>query len=258
MIKLVEEGYSDRVQAKLDQIEKRKQLIGKLESKLSSLEQSGASKWDIETAKDDLRTSRNKLKELEGQLVTLQQRHEKEIRQNALPDIPVIHEFLNNWEVEAIAWHEKDYAEYKEYRNTLYQKQKEFQDWCRQNGVAPRSKDGLTKQVDLKIDSNTVSNYVKMKFSSLTVLAAQRGQQWKEFIINEIAKEKKNKYVHLIHTVMEKAGNIIDASHLYIGDNGDINGYIVGDKGKVEVRTISAGGYNIQRFHYRVLVRLIK
>lgn len=47
MIKLVKESYTDKIQAKLDQIEKRKQIVSKLESKLSSLEKSGASKMII-------------------------------------------------------------------------------------------------------------------------------------------------------------------------------------------------------------------
>lgn len=257
MIRLVEEELSDKVQTKLDQIEKRKQLIEKLESKLSSLEQSGASRWDIETLQSDLRTSRNKLKELENQLSTLQQRNEKKIKQDSLPNIPIIHEFLDNWEAEAISWHEKDYVKYKEYRAKIYQKKEEFSEWCRQNGVPPYSDRGKEKQVELKIDSRGVSNYVKQVFSSLTIMASQYGNQWKEFIVKEIAKEKKSKYIHLVQSVMQKAGNIVDASHLYIGDNGDINGFIIGDKAKVEVTTISAGGYNIQRFHYRVLIRPI-
>lgn len=33
MIKLVKESYTDKIQAKLEQIEKRKQIVSKLESK---------------------------------------------------------------------------------------------------------------------------------------------------------------------------------------------------------------------------------
>jgi hypothetical protein len=34
-----------------------------------------------------------------------------------------------------------------------------------------------------------------------------------------------------------------------------INGYIKGENGSVEVRSIIAGGYNIQKRHVRVLVK---
>lgn len=53
-------------------------------------------------------------------------------------------------------------------------------------------------------------------------------------------------------------GNIIDASNLRVGDNGSINGVIIGDLGRAQIDTIFAGGYNVQRLHYRVLVNLIE
>lgn len=59
----------------------------------------------------------------------------------------------------------------------------------------------------------------------------------------------------IIARVEEKAGEIQDASGLYVAMNGEINGVIVGSKGNVVVETIGAGGYNIQRFHFRVLVK---
>jgi hypothetical protein len=59
----------------------------------------------------------------------------------------------------------------------------------------------------------------------------------------------------LVSRVENKAGAIKDASGLYIGSNGSINGFIIGEKQTVEVETIFAGGYNIQRLHYRVLVK---
>ena len=67
---------------------------------------------------------------------------------------------------------------------------------------------------------------------------------------------------NLIHRCEKKAGNIISFSNLYVS-NGNfwkdggvaINGYVEGDKGKVIVESITAGGYNIQRLHIRVLVK---
>ena len=37
--------------------------------------------------------------------------------------------------------------------------------------------------------------------------------------------------------------------------NGEINGWVEGDKSNVSVETITAGGWNIQCRHFRVLVR---
>lgn len=80
--------------------------------------------------------------------------------------------------------------------------------------------------------------------------------------------EKQRKYTDLVNKVTEIVGNIQDASNLSIGrQNGELNGIVVGDKGKAMVRTISAGGYNNnvivnvkhgQIFHYRVIVTPIR
>jgi hypothetical protein len=44
---------------------------------------------------------------------------------------------------------------------------------------------------------------------------------------------------------------------LRIDSIGEINGIIQGTISNAKVRTITAGGYNIQCFHYRVLVNKI-
>tara|TARA_R110000796_G_scaffold157189_1_gene273900 strand:- start:72 stop:581 length:510 start_codon:yes stop_codon:yes gene_type:complete len=59
----------------------------------------------------------------------------------------------------------------------------------------------------------------------------------------------------LIKKIEAKAGAIVDGNKLYIGADGSINGYVLGKTKEVRVETIYAGGYNIQRLHYRVLVK---
>lgn len=73
--------------------------------------------------------------------------------------------------------------------------------------------------------------------------------------IEEIATaEVEAKKFDLISRITEKAGIIVDATYLTIGMNGSLNGRVIGEKKTVNVETIFAGGYNIQRLHYRVLV----
>lgn len=74
----------------------------------------------------------------------------------------------------------------------------------------------------------------------------------------ELEKEKKAKMMDLIRRVNEVVGSITDASGLSIDVKGNLNGFIIGTTGKAEVETIGAGGWNIQCFHYRVLVKTIK
>lgn len=75
-----------------------------------------------------------------------------------------------------------------------------------------------------------------------------------ESIRKTVENEKQIKIIQLTMRVTDVTGTITDASHLSIGEKGDLVGYIKGEKGTAEVQTISAGGWNIQRFHYRTIV----
>lgn len=57
----------------------------------------------------------------------------------------------------------------------------------------------------------------------------------------------------LYNRVKDITGDIIDASDIRWGGKA-LNGWIKGKNGNARVETIGAGGYNIQRFHLRVLV----
>ena len=66
--------------------------------------------------------------------------------------------------------------------------------------------------------------------------------------------EKQNKKLAIIYKVKNRIGTVTDGQGLYIANDGNINGVIIGDKGRATITTILAGGYNIQCLHYRVLV----
>lgn len=70
-----------------------------------------------------------------------------------------------------------------------------------------------------------------------------------------LQQEKQLKYEDLCNRISAVVGEITDVSDLRIGrQQGELNGIVTGTKGKARVETIGAGGWNIQCFHYRVLV----
>lgn len=62
--------------------------------------------------------------------------------------------------------------------------------------------------------------------------------------------------INLIYRVRDAVGTITDWSGVHVS-GGVLNGYVVGTEGRCVVETITAGGWNIQRFHLRVLVKQI-
>lgn len=74
-----------------------------------------------------------------------------------------------------------------------------------------------------------------------------------------IEDEKVRKYEDLCARISAVVGEITDCDYLSIGaKTGELNGIVTGTLGKARVETIGAGGYNIQCFHYRVLVHKLK
>lgn len=72
-----------------------------------------------------------------------------------------------------------------------------------------------------------------------------------------ITQEMNNKLVDLMARVTKVTGTITDATNLKIR-NGELNGIIVGERGIANVTTIGAGGYAVQRFHFRTLIHPIR
>lgn len=70
--------------------------------------------------------------------------------------------------------------------------------------------------------------------------------------------ERDSKYMDFKMRISKVAGDIVDASNLHIGEKGNLCGIVDGSKGRAYVETIPCAGYNIVRFHYRVIVKPIR
>ena len=75
-----------------------------------------------------------------------------------------------------------------------------------------------------------------------------------EKLDKDLEKEANAKYDDIIERTNDIVGTITDATGLRIGKKGDLNGIVIGDRGRAKVQTIGAGGYNIQCYHFRTLI----
>ena len=108
---------------------------------------------------------------------------------------------------------------------------------------------------------DNVKSYLgTMTNSTITILMKLRSNKHipdvtKHFSLSAfLDKDAKAKKEALIMRAEKKGGKIVDASYLYIADDGNLNGYVICENATVTVRTILAGG-EVQCLHYRVLVK---
>lgn len=77
------------------------------------------------------------------------------------------------------------------------------------------------------------------------------------WLTKALAAEKRERILDLSDRVGEIVGRITNAAGLRL-QNGEICGTIIGEQGAASIQTIGAGGYNIQCFHYRTLIREVE
>lgn len=200
-------------------------------------------------------------------------------RENA-SKIEVLWTFLTNWEENCYEWYLKNAEMYFELKKNYYDKlgeyiaSQDFKDarnqitsseyqmryFRNENRVEDYLVDKFKEKYYMPIDSitkdltdihseydNNINSYVPYNYSVDT-----------ERLNKLLAQEKLAKYEDLCARVSAVVGEMTDVSNLRIGNQrGELNGYVIGTKGKARVETISASG-PVQRFHYRVLVHKIK
>lgn len=167
-----------------------------------------------------------------------------------LIEIPVLREFLKNWKESAIEYYIELTDNYKKDVKELHKKY--FNTY---GGM----KDGKTWKEYSKEEEE-----LNKRYGLYVINVCHYGSSKNEQIKKNMEQEAQNKYKKLINRISNLVGEIKNCEHLRIGDNGEINGIIEGNKGKAKIETIVAGGYNEhiivnvkhgQCAHYRVLVK---
>lgn len=74
-----------------------------------------------------------------------------------------------------------------------------------------------------------------------------------EYVKKQIEAQKETFY----NRIADKVGNI-EKIHLKTAIDGTVEGTIKGDKTTVSINVIGAGGFNVQRFHFRTLIKVVK
>ena len=221
----------------------------------------------IEQLEDNLK----KLYDIEKVAISWKEKYENQLNKENVEKIPSIWEFLCNWEIKSIEWYKKnairyfDLKEKEESELYNYKTSEDYQKKLNQQIEVHKThclnfeakQNSILYNIIYKLEREWKSDYYSSidDFTKEIVTSFRNRTIDEEKLLKAIAKEKLDKYFDLVNRITKVVGEIKDANHLSIGEQkGEINGYIDGVKGRVKIETISAGGYNIQRFHYRVLI----
>lgn len=245
-------------------IEGKQKEITKLEGKLARIEKAKASNWennpyyygedDLRWTLKDLTTAREALAKYEAQLTA---ENEKAASRN----VTAILEFLENWKAKVMEYYTERFARYLVALEEYYQKSREHCDWFNHGGWRQEN----AKQIEeehRKYCKAFNRKWGEMERYELRVFNPETQQYDRVFnrdrLQKELDQEANAKYDDIIERTNYICGKITDARGLWVGAKGDLDGIVIGERGKAKVQTIGAGGYNIQCFHFRTLVHEFK
>lgn len=207
---------------------------------------------DIKGARGKLADAERVLKNWEDKLA-VELEAERYLEDNA-PE--VIMEFIENWKRMAYDWHVKRFEDYQSFKRKL---KEDLADARRELGINERMMPTRALDKELQkvgLDYKSI-NKRKVEFAGMTVMKLDEirdeTERW-DWLDRKLDVEKKAKLLDLVYRLNNEVGKTLDATDLRIGAEGNLNGIVIGETGKVKVETVGAGGWNIQCFHYRTLM----
>jgi hypothetical protein len=243
----------ENAMVKLDKAKKSlERLVAKLAKEEASNEYTGCTEDDI----------RRKTREISDLIKSIDGYREKLQGIQALEEVTVLREFIERWKKSATTFYVNEHAKLIEYEQLLKSQQKLFEIWFKEEtgydyrGCYTPNKAIADKRTELGIDGESTKKFKSNNFSALTI-QANYYPDWECEIDKYIQAEAERKYKNFLVRIKACVGNTLDCSGLYVSPNAEISGIAVGELGKVRVETITAGGYNIQCLHYRILINMI-
>lgn len=209
---------------------------------------------------EDIERNEKKLAELEEKLSGYREKKSAEEKRNDIPQIPALEDFLAQWKEKATEHYSLEVLELAAHQQDRREKIKEIESKYEYPSLYWREINEEAKAIGM--DSESFNKAMKMRFTQdihrLRAEGLPGEPRFDQYLDKMLSDEVRSKRLDLYYRCVSAVGVLTDVSGLYVGNNGSLNGHVVGEQGKANVETIYAGGYNIQCLHYRVLVKPVR
>lgn len=256
----------DSCKSKLEKLQKKLERILKAEE--SNYEENNPYYY----SDYDKRCTLREIEEINVKLIEYENKYNIQIEKENSRNVQVIIDFLQTWKEKVITEYTKDLKEafkMKAEVRRLYpsystpKDSAEYLEWQEINKeYNERIKGVYSYELCMNPWTKREEKYkVKVEdgiWEYLTNYLQYRNlEEALDVLSKDLEKEAVRKYDFIIERTNKIVGEITDVSNLYIANNGELNGFIIGTRGKAKVTTIIANG-PIRIAHFRVLVKEVK
>ena len=238
-------------------LEGKKKEVEKLEKKLERILKAQATDWEVNPyyySENDLKWTRKDLESARQAQAKLEEDLAKSIEKDNSRNVKVIVDFLEAWKAQVRDYYKDQFPKFLKARSEYWAESHELSEKRRYGQFHGMSKEELDS---LRKEYEKLSRCFKERWSFMEVYVTGKEFETDRFE-RDIKNEADRKYDNIIERTNEIVGTIRDASGLEVGNKGELDGYVIGGRGTAHVHTIGAGGYNIQCYHFRVLVHEIR
>lgn len=244
-------------------IDGKEKELTKLRNKLTRIEKAEASGWENNPycyTDDDKRWTLKDIENAEAALAKYRDELEKATEKANSRDVKAIIEFLNGWKSRVRTYYINSFERYKSAKAEWNKTEAAYSE--KRRNMAALSPEWKTAYAEYSEARKAFE--AEWRFLTPYVTRELNAAKTERVLVMDTAKLDKDlnddanaMYDDIIERTNKITGKITDASALEVGAKGELNGFVVGERGTAKVQTIGAGGYNIQRFHFRTLIHAI-